>query len=523
MDGVGMRIALLAFVPGYYEYSFPGVPNFIQPQNLIPQFPSTSAEWQPAAINIERSTSSPSLNGGRNSPVPSTAREHICNWTAPSQPVCGIICDSGKALLSHIDQKHIGYSKTNDLCLKCFWPGCNYEAEKKRHHIISHLKVHVRDADFECEICGRRYKRSNELNFHKKAHHANFLTRTLSKNRRLSVEAGISSADLPENLDSNSKLSMEMALRNNSTVAIPAHQANDIIQQLLSESAISPQLIYKNSFESSLNPNWIFGNGNIGIDYSSQLPDPLHEHVQEETNNIDQYFDMAKFESSSMEPSNEFYGENTFALLHQKRSHQRPPPEILSSLAVAPAVLLKLVVVGDPGSGKTSLVRRMDNDVYNPSDIPQVWEKCTIERLRHNKNVEIEMVDTTSEQNYNRFRVLSYTNSDAVILTFSIVYPESLENVVDKWAGEVRHFCGSTPIFLVGCKVDLRENILDPNNVVSKEKGFEYAQRIGASAYFEVSSKSGEGINDLVSGFENVKKRSPIADGRRAKQKCSIL
>ncbi|KAK5616901.1 Rho GTPase protein rac1 [Crenichthys baileyi] len=40
-----------------------------------------------------------------------------------------------------------------------------------------------------------------------------------------------------------------------------------------------------------------------------------------------------------------------------------------------------------------------------------------------------------------------------------MVSPASFENVRGKWSQEVKHHCPTTPIILVGTKLDLRDNM----------------------------------------------------------------
>ena len=52
-------------------------------------------------------------------------------------------------------------------------------------------------------------------------------------------------------------------------------------------------------------------------------------------------------------------------------------------------------------------------------------------------------------------------------MCFSIDSPDSLENIPEKWAPEVKHFCHNVPIILVGNKKDLRN---DPNTIKELDK-----------------------------------------------------
>ena len=52
------------------------------------------------------------------------------------------------------------------------------------------------------------------------------------------------------------------------------------------------------------------------------------------------------------------------------------------------------------------------------------------------------LFDTAGQEDYDRLRPLSYTCMDVFLLCFSTtVIPSSFENVRDKWASEIKHYC----------------------------------------------------------------------------------
>lgn len=76
--------------------------------------------------------------------------------------------------------------------------------------------------------------------------------------------------------------------------------------------------------------------------------------------------------------------------------------------------------------------------------------------------VELALWDTAGQEDYDRLRLLSYPDTDVIVMCFSIDLPDSLENIQDKWIPEVKHFCPNVPIILVGNKRDLRN---DPDTI----------------------------------------------------------
>lgn len=80
--------------------------------------------------------------------------------------------------------------------------------------------------------------------------------------------------------------------------------------------------------------------------------------------------------------------------------------------------------------------------------------------------VELALWDTAGQEDYDRLRLLSYPDTDVIVMCFSIDLPDSLENIQDKWIPEVKHFCPNVPIILVGNKRDLR---FDPYTIKARE------------------------------------------------------
>ncbi|KAJ3120812.1 GTP-binding protein Rho1 [Physocladia obscura] len=230
---------------------------------------------------------------------------------------------------------------------------------------------------------------------------------------------------------------------------------------------------------------------------------------------------------------------------------------------------VKFVVVGDGFCGKTCLLTVYNNGefpgvreiyknfcafvrtmTYNASTqhnlenkkkdyIPTVFENTTKIIDLDGRHVTLALWDTAGQEDYSRLRPLTYTDSHAILICFSIDSPDSLENVVENWITEVTHFCRNVPVILVGCKKDLRT---DPKTVAFLEKNgqepvlTEQGQSVAAkirAKYFECSALTGEGVNNVFEyaarvamayRYGGVKARPPGTTGASTKpEKCSLL
>lgn len=180
----------------------------------------------------------------------------------------------------------------------------------------------------------------------------------------------------------------------------------------------------------------------------------------------------------------------------------------------------KLVVVGDCGCGKTSLIDRYVNGKYSDIYTPTGFDTYTTTyKVSETYRIQMSIWDTSGDSGYDRVRPLSYSDADLVIICFSVGDPDSMENVVSKWCLEVRKHCPKQPIMLVGCKTDLRNDIesiskLAKKNItaVTYDQGLKTAKAIGALVYSETSAKtSHRSVTDVleVAALSSAGNKSP--------------
>ncbi|CAL8128682.1 unnamed protein product [Orchesella dallaii] len=168
------------------------------------------------------------------------------------------------------------------------------------------------------------------------------------------------------------------------------------------------------------------------------------------------------------------------------------------------AISKKMVVVGDGACGKTCLLIVLSKDRFPEFYVPTVFENYVADISVDGKQVELGLWDTAGQEDYDRLRPLSYPDTNVMLICFSIDSPDSLENVLEKWSPEVKHYCPNVPIILVGNKKDLRT---DPETIAQLAKskqepvkfdaGFAMAGKIGAYAYLECSAKTKEGVQEV--------------------------
>ena len=110
---------------------------------------------------------------------------------------------------------------------------------------------------------------------------------------------------------------------------------------------------------------------------------------------------------------------------------------------------IKLVLVGDSGVGKTSLlISYTTNRFPSGSFIPSVFDDYTLNLVEKDRPVNLELCDKNTSEGYEEMRTLMYSNADVFLLCYSVSSSFSLSNILTKWIPEVRGM-SSKPFFTI--------------------------------------------------------------------------
>ena len=89
----------------------------------------------------------------------------------------------------------------------------------------------------------------------------------------------------------------------------------------------------------------------------------------------------------------------------------------------------------------------------------KVFDNYAVNVMIGGEQYTLGLFDTAGQETYDRLRSLAYPESDVFLVCFSVVSPDSYDNVREKWIRDVSHHSPGTPIILVGTQSDLRDDV----------------------------------------------------------------
>ena len=158
---------------------------------------------------------------------------------------------------------------------------------------------------------------------------------------------------------------------------------------------------------------------------------------------------------------------------------------------------IKVILLGDTGVGKTSIINRYINNKFDPDNDSTLSSSfSTKEVIKNDVLYRLNLWDTIGQEKYNAITNILIKGSNIVILVYSVDSFSSFENI-DFWYNNIKDILQEDKYVLaiVGNKSDL---INEDESIVSEEEARNFAK--GKNAYFKLISakEDQDGINSLL-------------------------
>ncbi|CAH00221.1 Rab family GTPase YPT7 [Kluyveromyces lactis] len=165
--------------------------------------------------------------------------------------------------------------------------------------------------------------------------------------------------------------------------------------------------------------------------------------------------------------------------------------------------ILKVIILGDSGVGKTSLMHRYVNDKYSQQYKATIGADFLTKEVIVNddKVATMQVWDTAGQERFQSLGVAFYRGADCCVLVYDVTNGKSFDNV-KSWRDEfLVHANVSSPetfpFVILANKVDVEES----KKVVSSRSAQEQAKSLGNVPLFFTSAKDSINVQDA---FEEI-------------------
>jgi len=158
------------------------------------------------------------------------------------------------------------------------------------------------------------------------------------------------------------------------------------------------------------------------------------------------------------------------------------------------STFLKVVLLGDGGVGKSSLMNRFVSGKFDS----QSFHTIGVEFLNKDVSVEgqsytLQIWDTAGQERFKSLRTPFYRGSDLCLLVYAVDDVKSFKNLA-MWRKEFLYYADvrekdNFPFILLGNKIDVNER------AVSQEEAHHFCREIGGIPYYETSAKDSTNVD----------------------------
>ena len=158
-------------------------------------------------------------------------------------------------------------------------------------------------------------------------------------------------------------------------------------------------------------------------------------------------------------------------------------------------LIIKILIVGDPGVGKSNFIFRYTKDKFSKSNLSTVGFESNCKEIEINKRkIIIQLWDSAGQNKYRAITKNLFKRVEGIIILYDITDKNSFSNVTN-WIKSIKEENDNVQIALAGNKCDLNKR-----RVVEEEEAINLS-RENQIIFMETSAKFGTNVMQLVNDF----------------------
>ena len=167
--------------------------------------------------------------------------------------------------------------------------------------------------------------------------------------------------------------------------------------------------------------------------------------------------------------------------------------------------IIKITFLGDQSVGKSSIIKKFSENKFDWDYQRTIGLDFQLKDINLKENfMSLHFYDTAGQEKFRSLIPMYLRDTQIMILTYDITNKESFTHIVDDWINFISDYIREDKIIvLVGNKKDL-----EGKRQISTKEAEDFAKQKGF-LFHEVSSKTGEGINELFYNliFQEIEKK----------------
>lgn len=123
---------------------------------------------------------------------------------------------------------------------------------------------------------------------------------------------------------------------------------------------------------------------------------------------------------------------------------------------VSDEIVFKILMLGDSGVGKSSLLLRYVDDTFSPTFATTIGIDFKIKTITiNNRRVKLQIWDTAGQERFRTITSAYYRGAHGIIIVFDVTNKQTYAHVIDTWIPSVIRLSNtSNTVMLVGNKCD---------------------------------------------------------------------